>query len=396
MKKFLIVAFYEYRRHVFRVRFFFLLFSLPIFTVLAFGVIYLIVQTEQQVKEIGFVDYANIISNELLSEQSGLPNPIIRFDNESEADIALNNKKINAYFVIENDYRQSGSVHVVAEKPLDSFTHSQFVNILRSALLNGQPQEVIDRINQGNQIVIRSLDGTRKYTQDDQFKLLLPVLLIFLFLLAILTTSGYLMQALTEEKENRATEILITAISPSKMIGGKITGIVFIGITQLLVWGGLIFTAFYFREQSHHWFKGISIPVEIWILLFTEFLLAFVMIAALITMVGAMVTEATEGQQITGPFSIPFIIPYLFLFQFLNDPSSPLAIAFSFFPFTAPSTIILRTSLSVVPTWQILLSITLQIFCIVILGWMAGRAFRAGFLTYNRSISLVDVIRGPQ
>jgi ABC-2 type transport system permease protein len=116
-------------------------------------------------------------------------------------------------------------------------------------------------------------------------------------------------------------------------------------------------------------------------------LLAFVMISAIIAAVGAIVTEATEGQQITGPFSIPFIIPYLFAFQILNDPNSSLAVIMTFVPFTAPVTLIMRTSLAVIPTWQIVLSLLIQVACALILVWLAGSAFRQGMLQYGRHLT---------
>jgi ABC-2 type transport system permease protein len=192
---------------------------------------------------------------------------------------------------------------------------------------------------------------------------------------------------MTEEKENRTMEVIITSLSPSKMMAGKITAIIAIGITQLLVWFGLIFLGISIWAESNNSMRDINIPIGMAALMAVTLLLAFVMISAIIAAVGAIVTEATEGQQITGPFSIPFIIPYLFAFQILNDPNGTLAVIMTFVPFTAPVTLIMRTSLAVIPPWQILLSLLIQVTCVLILVWLAGRAFRVGMLQYRRHLT---------
>jgi len=51
-----------------------------------------------------------------------------------------------------------------------------------------------------------------------------PVLAGILFIVAINTSGGYLLQAVVEEKENRTMEILVTSVSPDQLMAGKIAG----------------------------------------------------------------------------------------------------------------------------------------------------------------------------
>lgn len=386
MIKFWHVVVHEYTRHVFRWRFIFTLLSLPAFMAVALFVVILIVRLGQDQGPIGYVDHSG-----LLASTSGSSPQILRFDTETEAEAALTAKQIQAYYVLEEDYIQSSQVRFVALKPPGIGAHSQFENMVRAKLLAGQPPEIVQRLNQGNQLIVRTVDGSRQFSEQDKIKLFTPLLAFFVFILAILSTSGYLMQAMTEEKENRTMEVIITSLSPSKMMAGKITAIVAIGITQLLVWFGLILLGISIWGESNNSMRDINIPIGMAALMVVTLLLAFVMISAIIAAVGAIVTEATEGQQITGPFSIPFIIPYLFAFQILNDPNSSLAVIMTFVPFTAPVTLIMRTSLAVIPTWQILLSLLIQITCVLFLVWLAGRAFRVGMLQYRRHLTWREI-----
>jgi ABC-2 type transport system permease protein len=266
--------------------------------------------------------------------------------------------------------------------------------MVRDRLLEDQPADVVRRFKEGNILVIRSVDGERQYTEQDRLKLFAPLLGLFVFLLAILTTSGYLMGAMTEEKENRTMEVMLTSISAPKMMAGKITGIILIGITQLLFWMGMIFVIISLAENSNNIKQAFNIEPGMAALMTVSLTLAFIMIAAIIATVGSLVTEATEGQQITGPFSVPFVIPYLFTFQIVHNPHSPLALVMSFIPFTAPVTLIMRTSLTVVPTWQIYLSLLIQITSALLLIWLAGRAFRMGMLGFDRRVTWREFISG--
>jgi len=123
------------------------------------------------------------------------------------------------------------------------------------------------------------------------------------------------------------------------------------------------------------------------------FLPAFIMIAALMTMVGATATEAREAQQIAGLFSLPIAIPFWFIAAIMENPNGPLAIGFSFFPFTAPMTLPLRSMLTNLPVWQIGLSVGLLFAAAAASIWLASRAFRLGMLRYGKKLTLAEILR---
>ena len=203
MSKFWHVVVHEYTRHVFRWRFIFTLLSLPAFMAVAIFVILLIVRLGQNQGPVGYVDHSG-----LMASTSGSSHQILKFNTEAEAEAALSAKQIQAYYVLEADYLQSSKVRFVALEPPGMGAHSQFENKVRAQLLAGQPSEIVQRLNQGDQLIVRTVDGSRQFSDQDKIKLFIPLLAFFVFILAILSTSGYLMQAMTEEKENRTMEVI--------------------------------------------------------------------------------------------------------------------------------------------------------------------------------------------
>jgi ABC-2 type transport system permease protein len=125
------------------------------------------------------------------------------------------------------------------------------------------------------------------------------------------------------------------------------------------------------------------------------FIPSFVMIAGLMVAIGATVTEAQEGQQIASVFTLLVVIPYWFTFQILFNPNGPLAIALSFFPFTAPVTLPMRAGMTVIPPWQLALNLAFLVLCALGALWIAGRAFRLGMLRYGQRLSWREIFVRP-
>jgi len=87
------------------------------------------------------------------------------------------------------------------------------------------------------------------------------------------------------------------------------------------------------------------------------------------------------------------MIPYYISSSIIENPNSPLAVGLSYFPLTAPITILMRMAFTVVPAWQIALNIGILVGFAILAIWFAGRAFRLGMLVYGKKLSFGDVLR---
>ncbi len=214
----------------------------------------------------------------------------------------------------------------------------------------------------------------------------MPAILGFGFIVAIFTTSGYLMQAVVEEKENRTMEVLVTSLSPGRLIVGKIAGISAVGLTQIGVWTLILLGALTVARTQFPWLDNLQVSGDvIWILL-TVMVPAYVMFGAFMVAIGATVAEASEGQQMTGFITLPAMIPYWFLPFFLENPDSPLTVALSLFPLTAPVTVSIRAGVGDISGWQIGLSSMILVIAAGVSMWLAGRAFRLGLLMVGKRL----------
>ena len=399
MKKFWLIFSQEYKRHVLRRRFIFAILSMPIFVGFIALVSFLSVRMQYNGSTVGYIDSYSILSNpQPVPEKvsSLLPSAnFVAYSSEVAARSDLNSEKIQAYFILSKDYLSNGEVTLMKGKKAGSNIESDFGSFLKYNLLAGQPAKVINRLTLGNNLIVRSADGTRELAANNWMAIAMPFIAGILFIIAVNISGGYLLQAVMEEKENRTMEILITSVSPSQLMGGKVIADLLVGLTELTIWIGFFLIALRFVPQWVSVGQTSNIDASSVLLMVATFLPAFVMIAAAMGAIGATATEAREAQQIAGLFTLPIVVPFWFSSAIMFNPNGPIALGLSMFPLTAPIALPLRAVFTNIPLWQIVVTIGLLCALAAFSVWLAGRVFRIGMLRYGKKVSFREVFR-PQ
>lgn len=386
---------FEYARHVFRKRFLLGLFSLPVFIGIMAIVVLLLVRSEIDLKPIGYIDQSGLLPGPDTSvdgERLASWVELIPYATEETAQAALDSDQIQAFFVLGEDYLETRQAKLIALDEPSGIATGQFAQFVRTQLLEDFPPETVQRLMSGNQLVVRSIDGSRQFVRGEWLGFLLPFLVAFIFLISVFATSGYLLQAVVEEKENRTMELLVTTISPNKLMAGKVMGIIAVGWTQLLVWFGLVVLLVLFGSIFVNLPDWISVSVGYLGLAIVLFVPAFIMLSALMVAVGATLADVQEAQQVTSLFTLPLFIPFWFAMTLINDPYGNLAVVLSLIPFTAPITLAIRSGFVVIPAWQIGFSLGILITFAAMAVWFAGRAFRLGMLRYGQRVDWREFI----
>lgn len=395
MKKFLYVMRYEYLRHVLRRGFLIAVFSVPFWILVMIGVVILLIRLESGDKPVGYVDQANFLENLVQLPVPDFPDELIPMEpyaSQELAQQALDSGDIQAYYVLPADYPADNSVELVYFEEPGGEVFGQFRDFLRLNLLADLPDPVVTRLIEGAEVQVVTLnDATQAAGFGVVLKFLLPLFSGMALMVAVFTSSGYLMQAVVDEKENRTMEIMITSLSPAQMMAGKVIGLIGVGLTQILMWMVMAGVALLFVARNFEFINLTGLDIgSIWLSL-VVIIPAFVMISALMAAVGATVTEAREGQQVTGLITLPVMLPFFLFAVFINNPNGIIAVAMSFFPLTAPLTLIIRSAFTEIPTWQLALSILILIVSAIGSLWLAGQIFRLGMLRYGQRVRLQEV-----
>ncbi len=397
MQRLLYIAKFEYMRNLRRRGFLMTTFGVPLIMIggfaLLIAVILLTVRTE---RAIGYVDQAGIIRPDAVlapaEDTLDVAIPLYPYADENAARSAFIAEAIDAYVIIPPDYLDTGMLYAYGRENLSSDGSDNLGNLLRASLLTDAPPAMALRAqNPIANLTLQSIDGSRTLGRDTIWLILLPILFGLLFFIATFSSSGYLLQALIEEKENRTMEIVVTSVDPKQLIGGKTLGLGALGLTQALVWvlfgAVLLLGGGLFLEPL----RNFSLPADLLLVAALLFIPGYLLYAGLMVCIGAMVTSTQEGQQISSLVALLAMSPYLLNFTFISDPNSPLAVGLSLMPLSAPIAMVMRLPLAVVPWWQIVLSLVLLVASATLAILAAAHIFRMGMLRYGQRIKLSEL-----
>jgi ABC-2 type transport system permease protein len=390
MKRILLVARHEFLTNVKRRSFLFTAFGMPLLIIaLQFAIGYFVEQRSNKTGTLGQIGYVDLTADGLLRLAVDRPGEFRAHPDEQAARAALVAGEIGAYFVVPADYVEQGVIHAYGIKDIPRSIENQMTGFLTDNLLADWPPERAKRLQNPMRLTITTLEGGQEIGEDSSIGVILvPFIFALLFMMAIFTTSGFLMQGVVEEKENRLAEILMTSITPLQMLWGKISGLGALGLLQVVVWaaaGGLLLS-----QGSSLWsgLEGVSVPTSLLIWGPLYLLFGYLLFSGLMAGVGAAVTAMPEAQQLAGIFSFAAVTPMIASIAFLNNANGPLPTALSLVPFTAPVAMVMRLPFADVPLWQLLLSVLLMALTTLLVVWLAAQVFRIGLLMYDTRLGL--------
>ena len=349
-------------------------------------------------KVTGYVDHSGILGADLPQ----YADEFVAYPDEEAARKALLAEEISSYFVVPADYLETGKVVVYGVgggfstfAAADSGDMSRF---LMDNLLAGKLDETI-RARAVNPVNIEAvtLDKTGEVSTESPFSWLgdfvVPYVFSILFVITLFTTSGFLLQGVSEEKEGRIIEILLSSISSTQLLAGKILGLGAVGLIQVGVWFGAGIALLTAATALFTLTGVIKLSMGTIVLGLVYYVLGYLLFATLLAVAGSMGTTQRESQQIAGIFSFAAAIPWMVIGFIFTNPNAPIAIVLSYIPLTAPVMMLMRLGFGQVPAGQIAISLALLTAGIVVSLWAGAKIFRTSLLMYGKRPSLKDLAR---
>ncbi len=396
--KFWFVALHEYRKHVFQKRFLLAILSVPALLVASFAAGFLAEFLSRNSDPVGYVDQAGVLADPIaLPVESEIlpPVEIVAYPDEAAAEAALASGEIQAYYLLPAEYESNREVVLVfIDEPGDN-AEGDFYDFMQLNASDEISESVRIRLLEGFTTVARSVDGSREFSERKVLNLLLPILFGFIFTFVLTSGSGYLANAVTEEKENRTIEVLSTSMSANQFIIGKVLGIVLVIFTQVVSWLGFFVIAFFSARAvfDEPWIAEAELDPNIFAALLLVFIPAFFFFAGIALTISSTVTESSEGQQAIGIISMPVGFSYWLVYPIMSNPGSPFSVGLSLFPLTAPTLMPMRLAFGVVPWQQLAICVGILSLGSMFTIWLAARAYEMGMMQYGKRIRIQELLR---
>ncbi len=394
MHKAFLVARHAYLEAVKKKSFLIATLGLPLLLVVVM-VIAIVVQLSGSSKlPLGYVDHTGLFDPALWDRVERPPQvELVRFSETSEAQAALEAQEIQAYYVIPKDYLEAPLLELYYwETGPGELVVASFEGFMQFNLILQAPATARTRLLRGADLTIRSLDGRRQVGGDSFLNMILPFAAGFAFYFVVMSAGGYMLQAVTNEKENRTIEVLATSLSPEQLIGGKAVGLMAVVLTQLLLWGGVLVLVGLVGARYFPILYTLEMPWDLIGLVLLFFLPSYLLVASVMTAVGSVVVDQQQGQQIAGLLNMPFIFPLFFVGLIMTNPNSPMLVALTLFPTTSFITLTMRWGFTAVPLWQMGVSWVLTVGAAALSVWLAARLFRIGMLQYGQRLKLKNIV----
>ena len=298
---------------------------------------------------------------------------------------------LDGYFVVSDQYVLTGQIDLFAQGNIPRALYEEVEDFMRAQIAALAPADLPvsqDRLREDPSITIRDIDSNDELSDAALIgRFLLPFIFVLVYVMAVNTTAQFLMNGVVEEKENRLMEILATSLRPLDLLWGKLLGLGALSLTQVVLWLGAGLIIMQVNDDAREFISGVTFRAGDLVLIAVLFLINFMLYAAIMLGIGASVTAEAEGRQFAGIFTFITVTPMMLLVTFFENPNGLLPQIFTFFPLTAATGLILRMGLTTLPTWQILLSVGIQIVSVLVVMWLAAKVFRLGMLMYGKPLT---------
>lgn len=234
---------------------------------------------------------------------------------------------------------------------------------------------------------------------------LITMMILYMF---ILMYGQMVMTSIIEEKNNRVLEVVVSSVRPTALMMGKISGIGLVALTQMVIWGIIIyaFTAFGMPLLISDMSGGadmdamaaiqsignVGYMMSIFAMMTLLMLLGYLFYASIYAAIGAAVDNIQDASQLQTFAIVPIIASLIFGMGACTDPNSAMSFWMSMIPLTSPMVMMARVPAGV-PGWELALSLAILAVFTVLTIWLSAKIYRVGIFMYGKKPTPRDLIR---
>ena len=290
---------------------------------------------------------------------------------EGKVDVAL----IDGNRILVKSSRSQPAVRVVQ----DAAAAQRVLDRLRgSGLSQAQAQAVLSAPS----LPIAALETNTRNTDRNRAVILIGLLGLFTVMIFY---GQAVAQGVTEEKSSRVVEVLLTAVTPRRLLAGKVLGIGLLGLAQLLLIGGAALVAG--RVAG-----GVGLPAAAptaVALVLLWFVLGYAFYSVAFAAVGALVSRQEDLSTAIVPITLVMTGSFYLAMIIANgNPDGTLAQISAFVPPFAPMVVPARMVLGNMTVFELGLAVAVDLIATAGLIVLAARVYERAILRIGAPVKL--------
>ena len=408
----------EVIQQIFSKRFIFATLSLPVFMLIVFGLQFLFISFE------GGGDSHRIFAEEQ-STLDLLRNQLDEIENNNPADLQLTYQRLSRdeleVFIEENrEAILEGNINGVLFVPAKALEDKKvlfysnkagnqiLLNRIRTLVNNVVLNAYIDSRNMDDEIIefvrmnvsIQSLriTDTGFSERDASGQQAVAIFFNILLYISLLMVAAPAMAAVNEEKVSRVVEVVLSSVSPSELMAGKIVGSAIAGFTQMFIWLIPIVLVASGSVPLLLAFSDLDIQLGFFMLLYflLNYLIGMLTFISIFSAFGAMFDNPQDAQSSMFPVMLLIIVPFFLAFSVVNNPTSILGVAGFLLPFFSILVMPSRMILIDVPLWQFVMAVLINLITLYFVVVLCGKIYRFTILMTGKRPSWKEIFKWMQ
>lgn len=304
------------------------------------------------------------------------------------------------YLVFPDDILSGGNLELVTSEFPDYRIVEAMKGVIGQVVMDerirqaGLDSERIRALTEPVDIEAKQITRSGDKAQTDAFSFIMVGITFTLMLyMTILLYGQSIGRSVVQEKTSKTVEIMLSSLSERDLLFGKILGQAAASLLQYAVWIGmaLIGARLIGPSLGLDSLPQLSISTMLYLVLF--FLLGFFLYSSLFAALGAAAQDEQNLGQLSWPAIVVLVFPMVSAGPIITAPSSSFAVFLSLFPLTAPIVMFVRILVSDPKTWQILLSVGIQVVAVAVMILLSAKIFRLGILMTGKRFNLAEVFR---
>ena len=254
-------------------------------------------------------------------------------------------------------------------------------------------REEVDYARNNVDITGYRITKDQKVEEEGVGNLVALFLFSFLLYMALIFSGQTTMHSVVEEKSSRIVEVLLSSVSSTELMAGKIIGVVITEVVQMIIWllpVILLITTSWFVLPADIIFKLDLNFILYFLFNYTIALFTFV---GLFATVGAIFDNPQDAQSGVWPLMILVIFPFLIAISLQSNPQSSVAKITSLLPFTSLLVMPARLTLVQVPSLEVIASVVINLAVLFAIFPLAGKIYRVGIMVTGKKPKWSEVRR---
>jgi len=286
---------------------------------------------------------------------------------------------------LREDYEDALTVLVQRDRIEDAEVDDETARRIQEAV--GFKQEKVSETGEAE--IVKGEDKANQWA---------PIGFVYFLWIAIFSIANLLLTNTVEEKSNRIIEVLLSSVSPSQLMHGKIYGIAFTGMTIIGTWVLFAMLASWLAPTLLGEGGG-SLSFLIAAISNTGYLTSFVLYflggyllyAAVLVAIGSVCNTLKEAQNLMQPVMTLLMVPLIAMVFITQEPNGSVAKVPASAPIYTPFTMMNRAA-GPPETWEYVVTSALLVVTILLTFKADGKVFRVGVLMTGNPPKLKEIL----